>query len=293
MKKRISVFLTSLLVFLGCMGFLGCIKYMGNIFGETADLLTVTAEAAGTTGAVGTAGASASTGTAGTAGASASTGRLLVADEANLLSEEEKARLIEDYSVITEYMGAAFISTDYSPGTTSSYAEQCAIRYYQNDPAVLFLIDMDDREIYVYANGTAQKTISKADARAITDNIYKSASRGEYYECADGAFRQIYAKCTGRKLARPVKHITNALIAVLVGILINYFITVYSRTPKAERRTKGEIKASVSSRMAHMPGIALGAAIVLDSVKHYKSSGSGGGGGGGGGHSGGGGGHGF
>ena len=284
MKKRLLAFLTALLVFLACMA---CMEYMGGCSGaagfikkmgdsgEPAGLLTITARAEGTTGTT------------------EASGTLLIADDAHLLSEEEKARLIEDYSAITEYMGAAFVSTDYSPGSTSSFAEECAIRYYRNDPAVLFLIDMDDREIYVYANGTAQKTISKADARAITDNVYKSASRGDYYECADGAFRQIYAKCTGQKLARPVKHITNALIAVLVGILINYLITAYSRIPKAERRTKGEIKASVSSKMAHMPGIALGAAIVLSSAKHYKSSSSGSGGGGGGGHSGGGGGHGF
>ena len=284
MKKRVFAFLTALLVFLACMA---CMEYMGSSgaagfiqntigSGEPAGLLTITARAEGTTGTT------------------EASGTLLIADDAHLLSEEEKARLIEDYSAITEYMGAAFVSTDYSPGSTSSFAEECAIRYYRDDPAVLFLIDMDDREIYVYANGTAQKTISKADARAITDNVYKSASRGDYYECADGAFRQIYAKCTGQKLARPVKHITNALIAVLVGILINYLITAYSRIPKAERRTKGEIKASVSSKMAHMPGIALGAAIVLSSAKHYKSSSSGsGGGGGGGGHSGGGGGHGF
>ena len=65
----------------------------------------------------------------------------------------KKDWLINDYSAITEYMGHAFISTNYSPGSTASYAEQCAIQYYHNDPAVLFLIDMDDREIYVYANG--------------------------------------------------------------------------------------------------------------------------------------------
>ena len=232
-------------------------------------------------------------GNGGKGGAAETADTLLVVDDAHLLSEEEEARLIADYSVITEYMGAAFISTYFSPFTTAQFAEKCAIEYFQDDPAVLFLIDMDNREIYVYANGKAQDTISRADARAITDNIYKSASRGDYYECADGAFRQIYAKCTGHELARPVKHITNALIAVLLGVLINYFITVFSRIPKAERRTKGEIKASVSSQMAHLPGISLGAAIFLSSVKHYKSSSSGGSGGGGGGHSGGGGGHSF
>ena len=291
MKKRVFAFLTALLIVTGCLGSIG---YAGAS-GEAAVLQPVTAMAAatGSNGSNGSNGTNGSNGSNGTAGAAQAPGTLLVVDDARLLSEEEEARLIADYSVITEYMGAAFISTYSSPGTTAYFAEQCAIKYFRDDPAVLFLIDMDDREIYVYANGKAQDTISRADARAITDNIYKSASRGDYYECADGAFRQIYAKCTGHELARPVKHITNALIAVLLGVLINYFITVFSRTPKAERRTKGQIKASVSSQMAHLPGISLGASVFLSSVKHYKSSGSGGSGGGGGGHSGGGGGHGF
>lgn len=301
MKKRVFAFLTALLIVTGCPGYIG---YAGAS-GEAAVLQPVTAMAAatgsngsnrtdGTNGTYGTDETYGTNRTNGTTGTAQAPGTLLVVDDARLLSEEEEARLIADYSAITEYMGAAFISTYSSPGTTAYFAEQCAIKYFRDDPAVLFLIDMDDREIYVYANGKAQETISRADARAITDNIYKSASRGDYYECADGAFRQIYAKCTGHELARPVKHITNALIAVLLGVLINYFITVFSRTPKAERRTKGEIKASVSSQMAHLPGISLGAAVFLSSIKHYKSSGSGGsGGGGGGGHSGGGGGHGF
>ena len=221
-------------------------------------------------------------------------GTLIVDDGADLLSDEEEAKLTQSHSQITEYMDAAFVSTSHSPGTTSAYAEAYAIEHFGNEPAILFLIDMDDREIYVYANGRAQKTISKADARAITDNIYKSASRGEYFNCADEAFNQIYTKCEGGRLARPVKHITNALIAVLLGILINYLITVISRIPASSRRTRGDVNVSVTRKMAAMPGIALAVPIVLSSVKRRKSSSrSGGGGGGGGGHSGGGGGHSF
>ncbi len=219
---------------------------------------------------------------------------LLVDDGADLLTDEEEEALIWRYSAITEYMDAAFVSTNHAQGSTSAFAERYAIQHYGNNPAVIFLIDMDNREIFVYSNGSALKTISKADARAITDNIYKIASRGEYYECADQAFRQIYTKCEGGRLARPVKHVTNALIAVLAGILLNYLIAVQSRIPKAQRRTTGNVNVSVSREMASMPGIALAAPIVLSSIRHTKSSSSGsGGGGGGGGHSGGGGGHSF
>lgn len=219
--------------------------------------------------------------------------QLVVEDNAGILTPDEEARLIRDYSAITEYMGAAFVTTDAASAGTSAFAEDYAISHYGNSPAVIFVIDMYDRELYIYSNGTALKTITRADARAITDNVYKSASRGDYYECADQTFSQILGKCRGERLARPVKHITNALIAVLCGILLNYYLTVYSRIPDPEPRTKGEVNVSVTRQMASMPGISLALPIVLSSVKHYKNRSSGGSGGGGGGHSGGGGGHGF
>ena len=219
--------------------------------------------------------------------------QLVVEDNAGILTPDEEARLIRDYSAITEYMGAAFVTTDAASAGTSAFAEDYAISHYGNSPAGIFVIDMYDRELYIYSNGTALKTITRADARAITDNVYKSASRGDYYECADRTFSQILGKCRGERLARPVKHITNALIAVLCGILLNYYLTVYSRIPDPEPRTKGEVNVSVTRQMASMPGISLALPIVLSSVKHYKSRSSGGSGGGGGGHSGGGGGHGF
>lgn len=227
-------------------------------------------------------------------GTALAAGALTVEDGADLLTDAEEAELVARYSGITEYMDAALVTTDRSSGSTASFAESYAVRRYGSAPAVLFIIDMDDREIYVYANGAAQRTISKADARAITDNIYKDASRGDYFACADGALSQILAKCQGERLARPVKHITNALIAVLLGVLLNYYIVTRSRMPKTGRRTQGSLNVSVTRQMAAMPGIALGLPVVVDSVRRYKNSDSGsGGGGGGGGSSGGGGGHGF
>ena len=223
--------------------------------------------------------------------------QLVVDDQAMLLNPLEAMQLQADYAGITEYFDVAFVTTNSVSGSTASYAERYAINHYGNDPAVMFFIDMDNRNIYVYANGDALKTISEADARAITDNIYKYASRGDYYGCADAAFSQILAKCQGQKLARPVKHITNAMIAVLFGILLNYWITARSRRPKKGKRTNGVEAVTASRQMAVMPAIAMATPVVIASVQHYKDddsgSGGGGGGGGGGGHSGGGGGHSF
>ena len=63
--------------------------------------------------------------------------RLVVEDNADLLSPEEEARLIDDYSAITEYMDAAFITMDVPSVGTVAYAEEYAIAHYGNSPAVI------------------------------------------------------------------------------------------------------------------------------------------------------------
>ena len=226
---------------------------------------------------------------------------LTVEDQAGLLTEAQAAALQEDYAELTNYMDGAVVTVATYQGETSQVAEDYAIQHYGNDAAVVFMIDMYNREIYVYANGDALKTISKADARAITDNIYKDASRGDYYACICKALDQILGKCQGQRLARPVKHITNAMIAILLGILINYLIAVSSRRARYERRTRGSVSVNASRRAPILPGIGLAGAVLLSSMRVYHESssssgggiGGGGGFGGGGGHVGGGGGHSF
>ena len=80
-----------------------------------------------------------------------------------------------------------------------------------------------------------------------------------------------------------MKHITNALIAVVFGVLINFWLAARSRRPKKEPRTKGAAPVSVTRQMAAMPAILLAAPIVTKSERIYKSSDSGSGGGSGGG----------
>ncbi len=229
-------------------------------------------------------------------------GTFLIDDQAGLLTVKQTAQLQEDYAGILTYMDAAFVTTLQEGRTTARYADAYAEAQFGNDPAVLFIIDMHNREIYVYANGSAQRSISRADARAISDNIYTYASRADYYGCADAAFAQIYATLKGEELARPVKHITNALIALLAAILINYCVLLMSRARKRESVIKGDVSVSASRskdffRGAAIAGVVAGALLAKRKIYHESSSSGGGGfsggggGGGGGGHSGGGGGH--
>ena len=174
--------------------------------------------------------------------------RAIVDDAAGLLSDSEKTELLEKMKGITEYCGAMLKTTGENASAASVYAEQVFIETFGRDNGVLFLIDMDNRELYIFSGGYAYTVITTPYANTITDNVYTYASRGEYYNCAANAFAQMETLLAGGRIAQPMKYITNALIAGVGGILITFIIMVSQRRKVQIDSTavkKGLVAASV------------------------------------------------
>lgn len=214
---------------------------------------------------------------------------VILEDEADLLTEEEEAALLEKMKEVTEYGHAAFVTTDFNSGSARNYAANHFYEYFGSESGVLFLIDMDNREIYIYSDGAIYRTVTSSYANTITDNVYTYASDAEYFTCAYKAFEQIVSLLAGKKIAQPMKYISNAFLAVLFALLINYFVVMFTSAVKAPDK-KELLKAT-----KHRCSFTNTEVIHSHTTKRYdppSSSSSGGGGGGGGGHrSGGGGGH--
>ena len=170
--------------------------------------------------------------------------QVIVEDDANLLTDEEETTLGKEMAPITTYGSVAFKSIDYNP----YYSTEDYIRSYYRDTfgstsATVFLIDMDNRNIWIHSNGTIYETITKSYANTITDNVYKYASDGDYYTCAFTAFGQINTLLEGRKIAQPMKYISNAFLAVIIALLLNYFLVrSFSR---AKRPSKTDLLGKV------------------------------------------------
>lgn len=217
----------------------------------------------------------------------------VIDDDAGLLSREEKVKLQEDMEKITEWGNVAFVTTDDNIYVeTKYYAEAYYYNTFDNSSATIFLIDMDERNIWIYSNGKIYKTITKSYADTITDNVYRYASDGKYYECGSEAFKQIYTLLNGQRIAQPMKYISNAFLAVILALIINYFIVRKLSSPRKVKR-----KELLRSMMYHCTVTEPNADFKYQTKKYdppsSSSHGSSGGGGGGGGHSGGGGGHSF
>ena len=217
-------------------------------------------------------------------------------DDADLLTDEEEQMLLSDMAPVTEYGGAAFVSGYYYGQDTSDAAKDAYRQYFGKNSGTLFMIDMGNRNIYIFSDGAIYRVITKPYANTITDNIYRYATRGEYYTCAKEAFSQIKTLLDGGRISQPMKYITNALTALILSLLINY--AMMKRTAKIAKPTAAAILGAMTV------GFHTGSrqTRVMRSVRRYTGSssshGGGGGGGfsgggGGGGSSGGGGGHGF
>ena len=152
---------------------------------------------------------------------------IYIDDKADLLSDFEEKELEKTMQTICNYGHAIFVSISENPyHDTEDYARSYYDNLLGNASGVIFLVDMDERYIYIYSNGQIYDTITTAYANTITDNVYTYASDGDYFTCAKEAFGQIVTLLEGRKIAQPMKYISNALLAIALALMINYFVVM-------------------------------------------------------------------
>ena len=149
---------------------------------------------------------------------------IYIADEEDLLTDSEEAQLIENMKPITEYGNAGFVSCENNSVSTRQFAEQRYASVFGSESGTLLLIDMGMREFYIRNNGAISKVITTAYSNTISDNIYKYASDRYYYKFASVCFLQELELLRGGKIAQPMRYISAALLALILGLLLNYLI---------------------------------------------------------------------
>lgn len=149
---------------------------------------------------------------------------VIIEDEADLITDEEEdmlSFLMEDIAV---YGNVAFKTVDENDTTTERYIEDYYSTLFGSKSGIVFMIDMDNRNIWIYCDGDIYDVIRSDDADTITDNVYTYASDGNYFACAYEAFSQALTLLEGYKIARPMKYISNAILAAVLALMINYFV---------------------------------------------------------------------
>lgn len=219
----------------------------------------------------------------------------VICDQADLLSDEEEQKLTEYLDRITEYCSAVFLTSsqphsesmhEYAKSMLEKIGKTVGMKDGYN--ALIYVVDMNKRELLIYAGDSIKKVINTSVSNSITDNTYTLASKGDYYAVARETFTQLYQVLSGQGIAQPMKYITSALLAVFAGLGIG-LILIRSKTKRRMADQKSILDAL--ERSSFDPAVT--ADLISEKrVLHVERSGGGGGfsGGGGGGFSGGGGG---
>ena len=172
--------------------------------------------------------------------------RIIYYDKAQIVDASGKADVIEAMKAISADSNVIFYTTDRNEaGETADVCANVCASYFgskKTAPVVMFTIDMYHREIYMYCTGPVRKIIRSRDALAITDNIYKLASKEQYAQCAVQAFNQAQLRINGLSIKRPMQIATNALLAVMLGFLTNYIFLLVSR--KANGAHKDTVRSA-------------------------------------------------
>ncbi len=215
----------------------------------------------------------------------------VIEDIAILLSAAELESLMEHVQPITEYGNVAFVTVKQTHYSSEETARNYYYDFFGTESGTLFLIDMDNRYIWIHSDGDVYKTINTNYANTITDNAYQLATDQKYYECAIKVYGEILTLLAGGKIAQPMKYICNVFLGFMIALLINFcWMTCHAYLKRPRQK---ELLAGISHHFDYE--------IIRFKYSHNKrerksssSSGHGGGGfrgGGGGFRSGGGGGH--
>lgn len=221
--------------------------------------------------------------------------RAVIEDGAGLLDTAEYEGVFSTMMPITDYCHVGLYtyggqSRDYVVNKAAAWAER-----EFNEDCTLLIIDLATRQLTVWSSDKILKTLTQAKAYTITDNIYSYASRGEYANCAETAFNQMYKVLKGEKVSGPMRYISNILLALLAALLLAYLFI----SARMEQEVKVSLPEIATATVG--AGAVIAAKTLTRKVKHSSSSGGshgggfhgGGFGGGGGGFHGGGGSHGF
>ncbi|MBR1628808.1 MAG: TPM domain-containing protein [Lachnospiraceae bacterium] len=218
---------------------------------------------------------------------------LIVQDEEDLFSDNEVRQFIESAADVMRFANVCILTC--RQPNYEGYVGQMNDRLFgDGTDSTTFMINMDPRVIYIYSEGQTKRILTAAKARSITDNIYRHASMGAYYECTAKALMQEARLLNGKGIWEPMKYIGDFFLAFTIAILFVFTLT-FVLMPQGKRKAVASISEAALAAML--------SAMVLEQTYHNRvydppssddsSSSGGGGGGGGGGDSGAGGGHSF
>ena len=146
----------------------------------------------------------------------------VVLDDLGLLSKSEREKLLEDMKPLLKFGNIAFWTTNEYTSQEVKQAQQKRRSLFELESASILVINMNVRRISIQSYGEMYDVITTTRANEITNYVRNYGTRGEYYDLARIAFGQMEQLMRGNRIARPMKHFSNACIALMAGLIVMF-----------------------------------------------------------------------
>ena len=196
--------------------------------------------------------------------AKAAASNVYIADDAKLLTEDERDDLqkyLESLDGNLNYVAVTTEENDFGRSTDEILESYYNNKYDDTQAGIAFIIDMYHREIILSGYGDTRFLLKKSDEQDVTDNVYRYAMNGEYYDCMLNAFEQADVIVNDGFVLRPMRIIVTALISLIIGFLTPFFIAM---------RKRSKLSLDTEEREIIMTGAGvIATATVLDTAKRH------------------------
>ena len=189
--------------------------------------------------------------------------RAVIMDEIDLLTEQEERRLLADMQPLTAYGSVAFWSTDESASNEIEQARLKRRDMFGLESGSIFVINMKLRKVTIQSYGKMYDVLSVSRANSITNYVRGYLTRAEYYAGAQAAFLQMNSLMRGDRIAQPMKHLSNACIALMVGLMV--MLGFAFRSASTFRRSE-EAQTVAATAFA----FAAASVVGLEAIREYK-----------------------
>ena len=148
--------------------------------------------------------------------------KILVMDDANILTSDEENQLVQDIIPVTAYGNAAVWTTEEYTDNELDQARLKRKELFVFDSACIFVINMNKsvRKLTIQSYGNINNFVTDSYARSITDNVKGYATSRDYYVCCKTAFSQILAVCENRHISEPLKISGYIVISLMSGLIL-------------------------------------------------------------------------
>lgn len=149
----------------------------------------------------------------------------IIFDRFDELGVEDEESLLQQMGEITNTCNVAYVIEDVENndrGTIDNSQNYLHGLFGEDSNSLIFYIDLN--MLYIYAEGNISYVVTSSKAYSITDNAYPYAVRDDYYNCGKIVFEQVYKLTRGVNIPEPMKYLCNALLALMLGALLAYYL---------------------------------------------------------------------